>query len=844
MIRKMRKDELVDLYLEKYRKVNELAKQVALNNLFAFNKVVLKVEEGKDELGHKRAPLADFHEELCDFVQHGKKKKKLILMPRGHLKSTLITIGYSLQRIAKNPNIRILIGNATSAMAQAFLGQIKKHLQFNKTFIQYFGNLAEGADKWRDDMITLKKKGGDDLSYLTKEATVTAYGVGGNLVSQHYDLIILDDLHNRDNISTKDQIEKVKTVFRDILDLLEPGGEMIVIGCLTKDTKVLMADTSWKNIVDVKPGEYVFSYENKRLVKRRVLAMIPQGKDKIYEIKTKRHLIKANGRHPFLVIDGNKTKWKRADELEVDDRVVTIAHANHETSKRHYDGRFLRSDFFYLLGYMFGDGWLIKSRKRGLVGFAVAKSAYPEKNEKVVVAIRKWFGREPRERKEGYYRVDDRTAARWLWSIGFRGKARTKRLPEWLFRIRACYKKAFIDGILAADGAKMKGDGYRLELANKGLVEDIYWIALTCGYRPGRILVRKRKIKAPNSPKKIVSKFYSLCLTYNTRQAFGLNQYNWRWERIESIIEFGEEEVYDLSVEGSHTFIANGFVVHNTRWHYDDLYGWLMDKDNPAGRDFDVFVKRAIDDGVIERNPKGGYRILGGKILWPGKYSRKDLEKLLNEKGSYEWHCQYQNEPVDDELAVFKRAWFKEYDPTEIKGRKMTRFTAVDPAISLKERADYTAIVTIGVDQFENIYILEIKRGHFSEKRIADELFLTYQKWRPISIIMETVAFQKVLQHFIESEMRNRGVRLPIEEVIPESSETKEKRIRSLQPYYMRGNIYHSKGVAYIDYLEDELLRFPKGKNDDIADALAYAVAKSFPPRKRRKEERKYRWLY
>ena len=508
----MRKDELVDLYVEKTKKFNQLLKQVALNDLFVFNKQVLNIEEGLDNSGRHRVPLAPVHKEVCDFVQHSRKNKKLILMPRGHLKTSLITIGRSLQMIAKNPNIRILIGNATSAMAQAFLSQIKKHLQYNKTFISLYGNLASNAPKWRDDMITLAPKGQENMSYQTKEATITAYGVGGNLVSQHYDAIILDDLHNRDNISTKDQIEKVKTVFKDILDLLEPNGEMIILG---------------------------------------------------------------------------------------------------------------------------------------------------------------------------------------------------------------------------------------------------------------------------------------------------------------------------------------------TRWHYDDLYGWLMNPDNPAGRDFDIFLKRAIDSPVIERGEKGGYSIKGGTILWSDKYSRKTLTKLLNEKGKYEWSCQYQNNPVDDELAVFKRAWFKEYDPTELKGMRMTRFTAIDPAISLKERADYTAIVTIGVDKFENIYILEIKRGHFSEKRIADELFSTFQKWHPISITIEAVAFQKVLQHFIESEMKNRRIKLPFEEVVPDSRESKEKRIRSLQPYYMRGNIYHSKGVAYMDYLEDELLRFPKGKNDDTIDALAYAVSKSFAPRNRRhREHGSYHWLY
>jgi predicted phage terminase large subunit-like protein len=146
----------------------------------------------------------------------------------------------------------------------------------------------------------------------------------------------------------------------------------------------------------------------------------------------------------------------------------------------------------------------------------------------------------------------------------------------------------------------------------------------------------------------------------------------------------------------------------------------------------------------------------------------------------------------------------------------MTRFTAIDPAISLKERADFTAIVTIGIDVLGKIYVLEVKRGHYTEDQMVEELFLTYERYHPINICIETVAFQKTLQHYIMKEIKRRGRSLPLNEVLPESDESKEKRLRLLQPMYMRSDIFHSKSVPNIEYLEDELLRFPKGKNDDV----------------------------
>ncbi len=39
---------------------------------------------------------------------------------------------------------------------------------------------------------------------------------------------------------------------------------------------------------------------------------------------------------------------------------------------------------------------------------------------------------------------------------------------------------------------------------------------------------------------------------------------NFGFNRVESIKDVGEEEVYDITVEGSHNFVSEGFVVHNT----------------------------------------------------------------------------------------------------------------------------------------------------------------------------------------------------------------------------------------------------------------------------------------
>jgi len=82
----MNKDELVKIYVDKQKAINELAKQAYLSNLFAFNQDILHVEEGGEGSG-KRLPLKDFHQQLCEFIERNPTRKKIALMPRGHLKA-------------------------------------------------------------------------------------------------------------------------------------------------------------------------------------------------------------------------------------------------------------------------------------------------------------------------------------------------------------------------------------------------------------------------------------------------------------------------------------------------------------------------------------------------------------------------------------------------------------------------------------------------------------------------------------------------------------------------------------------------------------------------------------
>ena len=131
------------------------------------------------------------HGEMCDFVSDEDIKRKMILIPRGHLKSTLGTIAYTIWKIINNPEGRFLIANATQTNAAAFMREIKGHFESNETFRQLYPEVIPKdlkKTKWNETEMQVPREKN------LKEPTITAMGVGGNLVSAHYDEIICDHL--------------------------------------------------------------------------------------------------------------------------------------------------------------------------------------------------------------------------------------------------------------------------------------------------------------------------------------------------------------------------------------------------------------------------------------------------------------------------------------------------------------------------------------------------------------------------------------------------------------------------------------------------------------------------
>lgn len=298
-------------------------------------------------------------------------------------------------------------------------------------------------------------------------------------------------------------------------------------------------------------------------------------------------------------------------------------------------------------------------------------------------------------------------------------------------------------------------------------------------------------------------------------------------EAIEKII-LRYKDALDLLEPGGQ------LIVIGTRWVESDLYSWLMDKDLAIHKSYDMMVKRAYTGDLITGE--------NFQALWPAKFDQKELQTRQREKGWYEFSAQYLNDPVPEEDADFKREWFQYYNWEEMRGQTAKSVMSIDPAISLDKDADYTAIGVWAIDQFGNIFNRDLARGHWKPNSIIDAIFALNELWHPETILLETIAYQKALAYSLRDEMQRRKRFLPIVE-IKQHDKSKDQRIRALQPLYMNKKVFHRKELPLTLYLEEELLKFPRAKHDDMIDSFSMCLDYLVKPREKTKRY-KHDYLY
>ncbi|MFA5934594.1 MAG: phage terminase large subunit [Candidatus Paceibacterota bacterium] len=278
-----------------------------------------------------------------------------------------------------------------------------------------------------------------------------------------------------------------------------------------------------------------------------------------------------------------------------------------------------------------------------------------------------------------------------------------------------------------------------------------------------------------------------------------------------------------------------------TREGRDKTYQWLYGEVIPAGDrktrliavgnllHEDSLLMRIRED-IENKRSKGifkQYPLLDEDniCLWPGKYPDvKDIEdEKMKVASEISWQREYLLRIIPSDDQVIYPEWIQYYD--ELPGTKHKAYrgtyAGVDLAISSKDSADFTAIVSAhvyGRREKMKIYILPnpiVKKINFPDQVELMKNFKNTQMPRSQdTLFVESVAYQEALPQMLELH----GIKA--ESVKPKG----DKRTRlSLTSTSIKSGVIKFPRQGCEELIE-QLVEFGVEKHDDIADAFSLLI--------------------
>jgi len=289
--------------------------------------------------------------------------------------------------------------------------------------------------------------------------------------------------------------------------------------------------------------------------------------------------------------------------------------------------------------------------------------------------------------------------------------------------------------------------------------------------------------------------------------------------------------------------------INGTPVHYDSFINNLIVNYERAKKAGDEFSWRVILRKAIQKD---------GTMLWDSWFGKKEMErkkKFYADSGQpYKFYQEYMMEVQSAHDSIFTRDHIKYWDGKFIKDedtnltfvnidgdtKPVNVFCGVDPATDSQRRdADYSVLMTIGVDEDNNIYVLDYTRkrgipvlGIPGErvKGIVDYMFDCSKIYHPNLFVVEDTSMSKPIFQALRAETRRRNdFSVRYKEEKPGTRMSKRDRIQEILAQRFAIGQIHLKKEQYD--LEHEIITFgPRMGHDDTIDALAYACKYACPP--------------
>ncbi len=238
-----------------------------------------------------------------------------------------------------------------------------------------------------------------------------------------------------------------------------------------------------------------------------------------------------------------------------------------------------------------------------------------------------------------------------------------------------------------------------------------------------------------------------------------------------------------------------------------------------------------LRQGIAEGKLNGTFRAYPlideqGSIAWPGKYpNQESLEQLKRAIGNESaWQREYLLRIISDSERVVHPEWIHRYPGSAPRKNAWLAATAIDLAISKKDSADFTAMVSAVVHEYDEdmrIYILPDpvnERLSFPETfERAKQVCFAVGIGEPSKLFVEDVGYQRALIELLNRD----GIHAEGTSV---SGNDKRTRLALTTELIRNGQILFPESGT--EQLIQQLVGFGVEKHDDLADAFSMLILK------------------
>ncbi len=251
-------------------------------------------------------------------------------------------------------------------------------------------------------------------------------------------------------------------------------------------------------------------------------------------------------------------------------------------------------------------------------------------------------------------------------------------------------------------------------------------------------------------------------------------------------------------------------VLIGTRWHEDDIYGRLLDR---QGSNWRVLSLPALADGP--NDPLGR---VPGEPLWGDDAYGYAADLLLKKSTSdtRTWSALYQQHPAPDTGSYFDKAWLRPV-ATLPPLSSLRTFMGSDYAVT-GGGGDYTVHAVVGIDSDDRMYLCDVWRGQTTSDVWCNAFCDMVLAWHPMGAAEETGQIKSAIGPWLDRVQRER--RAYVARTQFPTRGDKAVRAQSIRGRMAAGGLHIPMDAPWRVEVEAELMSFPAGKHDDVTDAL------------------------